>query len=196
MSRRPWLPILLTPVVIVLFAVGTMAAGNAGTQSGGWPWPGWPTPTAPPWPGTPICAEGTLAFVGVHESDVTLAGSIRPCTGTDPAIVAGARWGVARYHTQRAVINETGVRRFDSATAPAAFESRITLGGVTEASWGPVQAACLITAPKVRLACVEITTDWNGTLRVAPIPLDDPRVIPQVTIVRYSGPDPECGACV
>jgi hypothetical protein len=188
MSRRTLLPIVLTPIVIVLVGVATMATGNAEAQPGG--------TGGAPWPGTSICAEGTLAFADIDPAAIALAGSIQPCAGTDPATVVGARWAVARYHTQGAFLYEVGARSFDSATAPTTFEVRVAIAGLEGAVWGPLQAACLITAPKVRLACVEITTEWNGGLHIAPIPVNDPRVIRVATVIRDPGPDPECGACV
>jgi hypothetical protein len=194
MSRRTLLPILLTPIVIVLVGVATVATGNAGAKPGGAGGGG--GAGGAPWPGTSICAEGTLDFVDIDPTTMEFAGSIQPCVGTDPATVAGARWGVAQYRTQGAFLSETSVRRFDSATAPTAFAVTVVLGPFDGAIWGPLQAACLITAPRVRLACVEITTLWNGSLHIAPIPVDDPRVGSSVTVIRPDAPDPECGACV
>jgi hypothetical protein len=188
MSRRTLLPILMTPIVIVLLGVATTATGNAEAQPGG--------ADGAPWPGTSICAEGTLAFADIDPTAIEFAGSIQPCAGTDPATVAGAGWGVARYHTQGAFLFEGSVRPFDSATAPTVFEASVDLDGLLGGVWGPLQATCLITAPKVRLACVGITTEWNGARNIAPIPVDDPRVIRPVTVLRNYSPDPECGACV
>jgi hypothetical protein len=185
MSRRTLLPILLTPIVIGLLGVAATATGNAEAQPGG-----------APWPGTWICAEGTLAFADSDPTTIVLAGSIQPCAGTDPAAVAGARWGVARYHTQGSFISEGRARPFDSATAPTAFQVRLERDGLLGAVGGPLQAACLITAPRIRLACVEFTTEWNGTLHIDPIPVDDPRVIRVVTVQPDPEIDPECGACV
>jgi hypothetical protein len=188
MSRRTLLPILLTPIVIVMVGVATVATGNAEAQPGG--------TGGAPWPGTAICAEGTLDFVDIDPTTMEFAGSIQPCAGTDPAAVAGARWGVAQYRAQGAFLFENSLRRFDAATAATAFEVTVMLGQFDGAVWGPLQAACLITAPNVRLACVEITTEWNGALHIAPIPVDDPRVGRPVTVIRDDTPDPECGACV
>jgi hypothetical protein len=183
MSRRTLLPVLLTPIVIVLLGAATTATGNAEAQPGG-----------APWPGATICAEGTLDFADIDPDGIHLAGSIQPCAGTDPGAVAGVRWGVAQYRTQGAFIFENGIRHLDPATTP--FEARIDTYDLLNGAWGPLQAACLITAPKVRLACVAITTEWNGAMQIAPIPVSDPLVSRLVTIVRDDPPDPECGACV
>jgi hypothetical protein len=190
MARRTLLSILLTPTLVVLFGVAAVSAVNAGPQPVGGQPPG------PPWPGTPICAEGTLGQTGwIDPNTVALAGSIQPCAGTDPAAVATARWGVAEYHTQGAFARQNGIRRFASASEPTAFTVGITLAGLADATWGPLRAVCVITGPKVRVACLEFTTEWNGNLLIEPIPVSDPRVNFRVTLVPNLGPDPECGAC-
>jgi len=189
MSRRT-LSILLTPVLVVLFGVAAVSAVNAGPQPVGGQPPG------PPWPGTPICAEGTLAFADfIDPNTVRLAGSIRPCAGTDPAAVATARWGVAEYHTMGAFAHQYGLRHFVSATEPTPFTVGIALDGLAGGAWGPLRAVCLITGSKVRVACMEFTTEWNGGLLIEPIPVSDPRVNFRVTLTADQGPDPECGAC-
>jgi hypothetical protein len=159
MSRRTLPSFLLAPTAIVLFGGATMVAGIAQA-------------------GTSICAEGTLTFAYAEPDAVRLTGTIQPCPGTDPAAVAGATWAVARYHADGAFVYAERIRTFGSATEPTAFEARVIVDGEESVLWGPLQAACLVTAPEARLACVEITTEPNGALHAD------------------AKPDPECGACV
>jgi hypothetical protein len=182
MSRRT-LWFLLTPVAMVLFGAATMTAGNAEAYPPGG-WPSWP-----------ICAEGTLAPSGVYSDAITVAGSIQPCAGAFPGTIEDARWGMALYHAAGGFTYALMARPFASATTPTVFEQTIWVG-LEAAYWGPIQAACLITGPGTRIACVAITTDWSGALLVEQIPVDDPRASFTVTVVPGHEHDPECGACV
>jgi hypothetical protein len=179
MSRRTLLSILLAPTMIVLFTGATVVAGTAQADAS-------------------ICADGALAFAYAEPDAVRLNGTIQPCPGTDPAAVADANWAVARYHAEGAFVYSDRIRPFDSATEPTVFEARVIVDGEEAALWGQIQAACLVTAAEVRLACVEITAESNGDLRVGPIPANDPRVTGWVSVVADAPahPDPECGACV
>jgi hypothetical protein len=182
MSRGK-LSILVMLVVIVLFGVATTTASNAETDQ-------------LPWPGTFICAEGTLTVTATSPSDVTLAGSVQPCPGTWPTLVAGARWGIARYHETNAVVWARQARRFTSTSGPTVFEARVLRLWYLEQGMGPLQAACLITGAWARHACVKITMDSDGMLHAEPIPVTDPIVSRMVEVITGDGPDPECGACV
>jgi hypothetical protein len=184
MSRRR-LPLLLVSVVVVLAGLATMATGNAGAAE------------PPPWPGTSICATGTLAFSNwVDPNTMRFTGSTQPCPGTDPATVPGARWAVAEYHARGAFVYEYDIKQFDSATAPTAVQAQVQVNGLQNAVWGQLRAVCLITAASARLACMEVTTEWNGGLRIEPIPVTDTRVQTPVTVVPNETTKPECGACV
>jgi hypothetical protein len=191
MSRRKLLPVLVIPVVTVVLGALMPARGNAEPAA------------SAQWPGVPICAEGTLT-AGERPADLPdrtpLLVSIEPCAGTDPAVTARARWGVAEYRGELAYIGELAGRPFapDGPTTAELFGYRDSsvIGGT---GLDNVYAACLITDRYTRVACLRITeVGAAGIIRVTPLPIDDPLVSRTLTVLDFGGneADPVCGACV
>src|SRR4051812_37443959 len=105
MSRRPW------PAAVVVSAV-VLSLGALGAS------PSRADPTPPlQWPGPAICASGTLvagARTGTP-ARTRLIVDIEPCPGTEQAVVASARWGLADYYANGASMSVHSAYRFSSS---------------------------------------------------------------------------------
>lgn len=105
MSRRRLLPAVVMLVVFLLFGLLTTPSGNRRVT----------TPGA--WPGTSICAEGTLADGTQTPSTparTSLTVHIQPCVDADPAAVTRARWGIALYSDSGAYLESGSIHPFSA----------------------------------------------------------------------------------
>lgn len=141
------------------------------------------------WPGTAVCAEGTLGVHDYVENDIVLAYQVQACAGSP---WAGGHWGIARYFDNAATIDELTIHPLPAGGSPV-VGTRAGFGyrGPYFAVGGPLRAACVITGRSVRIACVGLTESWNGTVTVSPIPVGDAAVRRIADITAAHEPDPE-----
>ncbi|GIE94974.1 hypothetical protein [Paractinoplanes rishiriensis] len=192
MSPRKLLPVLAMPVVALLLGALMSAPGNAGTSE--------PGSTPGSWTGGPICAEGTIN-AGPPTSDspprTPLFISIQPCAGTDPAVTAQARWGIAQYADTSAFVGI--LTNPFAAEGPTTRDTwNYTVDDLRAGHLGTIRAACLITDPHTRVACVRVVANsWSGTVEITPLPVDDPLVTRPATVLGMDNTiDPVCASCV
>jgi hypothetical protein len=194
MSRRTILAAVLVPVVTVLVGIVHPAPGSASQP----PW------NLPAWPGEPICAEGSLAPAPRPANEparVPLNVVLRPCAGTDPAMVAAARWGVAKYYspgpyaTSYGYVSRGSIHEFPAGELTGQSYG-FADGQLTSPLWGVAYAACIVDGVFTRIACVSVEQGADGAVVVQPIPADDGRVQQFVWIMSEQSSDPECAACV
>jgi hypothetical protein len=155
--------------------------------------------TMPPtWVEAP-CATGALTeYAGsVDEqglSHVSVAGWIQPCEDEPSATFAVMVYDSAAGSPllQETAEGWTGYYPYKSASEPTPF--RFDLGFRAPS---PVRAACVARGMRAPVACVSVDQSGTGAPVVAPIPTDDPRIVPATRIV-IGAPDivVVCGSCV
>jgi hypothetical protein len=157
------------------------------------------TDSARPWPGGPVCAEGGLTGRRTTTEPVRteLAAWIRPCAGTDPAVVAASRWGMATFTDTDAFIAPGSIQRFAGGEATSLVSFRFADGDPSVTGTGGIRAVCLVTALATRVTCARISASGEaGTIVVTPLPTGDPLVGRGVRILPGEPTDPACATCV
>jgi hypothetical protein len=191
MSRRTLLSLAVVPVVVLLTAALTAAPGEAVATPG--------------WPGG-VCTEGTLTAgerTFTTPARTPLVYSVRPCADTDPAAVAGARWGVALYFRggsfpgASAYIDEGAFQPFQPEGDTAGHSFSFEDGDLTVGILGEIEAACVVNGSGYRVACVTVNdVGAAGTIDIEPLPVKDALVDRPVQILGTQTAQPECAACV
>jgi hypothetical protein len=167
------------------------------------------------WPDTAGCAIGEFTDPVIRTPDqlgpvLELQGRVGPCpkseTNPDPRV--SGRFGFA-YVGWKAVFSQgqrpeivaagqvydTRLRPYQAQTEPTQFAGRFDFAAAEHVANGAA-AICLMRDATTRLAClvVELGDDQPTVTRV---PVTDPRVQTQMTVVKVGGNTwPNCGTCL
>lgn len=167
------------------------------------------------WPDTADCAVGEFADPIIRPPDqlgpvLELHGRVGPCpkSDKDPNPRVSGRFGFAYVGWtavyspgQRPVVVSAGhvydkrLRPYQAEIEPTEFAGRFDFAAAENVGNGAA-AICLMRDPTTRLAClvVELGDDQPT---VTPVPVTDPRVQTQMTVVPVGGSTwPNCGTCL
>lgn len=168
------------------------------------------------WPDTAACAVGEFTAITIGPPDdlgplLELRGRVGPCPKSekDPDPRVSGRFGFG-YLGWKAVMSpgqqlppvvsagrlyDKALRPYKAATEPTEFAGRFNFAAGEYVGNGAA-AICLVRDPSTRLAClvVELGADVPT---VTPVPVTDPRVRAQITVVPAGGNTwPNCGTCL
>ena len=184
MFRRAWLSAVVAGIAVVLVTPGQALALN--------------------YPGARICAEGSVTAgerTAGSPARTPLVVRFQPCAGTDPAVVAGARWAMAEYSDTIAYLR-VAPRPFPADGSQGTEVTPGYVDGMLTDAYrrGLIRATCLVTGYETRVACVRVSLDGSGPagrIQISPLSVGDPLVNRPAD---YHGmvvePNPECAACV
>ena len=169
------------------------------------------------WPDTAACAVGEFTAVVVGPPDefgpvLELRGRVGPCPKSekDPDPRVSGRFGFA-YVGWTTVMSpgqqlppvvpagrlyDKKLRPYKAATEPTEFAGHFNFDAAESVGDGAAAAICLVRDTTTRLACL-IVELGDDTPTVTPVPVTDPRVRVQITVLPGgSNTWPNCGTCL